>query len=40
MITTGHSNVDYELVVNHAQVVFDTRNVTKPLQPRKNIVVL
>ena len=40
MITTGHSNVDYELVVDHAQVVFDTRNVTKHLQPRKNIVVL
>ena len=40
MITTGHSNVDYKLVADHAQVVFDTRNVTKDLQPRKNIVVL
>ena len=28
VITTGHSNVDYELVVSHAQLVFDARNAT------------
>ena len=40
MITTAHSNVDYELVQKHAQVVFDTKNVMKNIQPRTNIVVL
>ena len=40
MITTGHSNVDYALVQQHAQVVFDTRNVMKDIQPRNNVVVL
>lgn len=40
MITTAHSNVDYALVQQHAQVVFDTKNVMKNIQPRNNIVVL
>ena len=26
IITTGHSNVDYGLVVENAKLVFDTRN--------------
>lgn len=40
MITTGHTNVDYELVQKHAQAIFDTRNVMKNIQPRDNIEVL
>ena len=31
MILTGHSNVDYALVLEHADLVFDTRNVTRSL---------
>ncbi len=40
MITTGHTNVDYKLVQENAQVIFDTKNVMKGMQPRDNIVVL
>lgn len=40
MITTGHTNVDYTLVQQHAQAIFDTRNVMKNIQPRDNIEVL
>lgn len=40
MITTAHSNVDYEMVVKNAAVVFDTKNVTKKLTDRKNVEVL
>jgi len=29
VITTGHSNVDYRMVVDHALLVFDTRNATQ-----------
>ncbi|MFN7964333.1 MAG: nucleotide sugar dehydrogenase [Acidobacteriota bacterium] len=29
LIVTDHSNVDYDLVVNNASLVFDTRNATK-----------
>ena len=29
VITTDHQNVDYELVVRHAQLVVDTRNATR-----------
>lgn len=31
VITTDHSNVDYEQVVRHSKLVFDTRNATKRL---------
>jgi UDP-N-acetyl-D-glucosamine dehydrogenase len=31
IIATDHSNINYEWVVAHAQLVVDTRNVTKPL---------
>jgi len=28
-VLTGHSNVDYDMVRDHAQLIFDTRNVYK-----------
>ena len=40
MITTAHSNVDYELVQKHAKMIFDTKNVMKNITPRDNIEVL
>lgn len=40
MITTGHTNVDYEMVQQNALVVFDTKNVMKNLQDRGNVEVL
>jgi UDP-N-acetyl-D-glucosamine dehydrogenase len=29
LITTDHTNVDYQAVVDHSRVVVDTRNATK-----------
>lgn len=40
IITTAHSNVDYEMVQKHAQAVFDTKNVMKNITSRDNIEVL
>ena len=40
MITTAHSNVDYEMIVKSAVAVFDTKNVTKNLADKKNVEVL
>lgn len=40
IITTAHSNVDYEMVQKNAKIIFDTKNVTKHLKDRKNIEVL
>lgn len=40
MITTAHTNVDYEMVQKNAKVIFDTKNVTKNLQNRDNIEIL
>ena len=40
MITTAHTNVDYEMVQKNATVIFDTKNVTKNLNNKENIVVL
>lgn len=40
MITTAHTNVDYEIVQKSAEVIFDTKNVTKDLACRDNIEVL
>lgn len=39
-ITTAHSNVDYEMVVNAGVPVFDCKNVTKNLKNRENLEVL
>lgn len=40
MVTAAHSNVDYELVQQHAKFIFDTKNVMKNILERKNIEVL
>ena len=40
MITAAHSNVDYEMLQEHAKAVFDTKNVMKYLTKRENIEVL
>jgi UDP-N-acetyl-D-glucosamine dehydrogenase len=40
VITTDHSNFDIEFIVKHSKVVIDTRNSTKNIQARSNIVLL
>lgn len=40
IITTAHTNIDYEMVQRSAKYVFDTKNVMKNLRCRKNIEVL
>jgi UDP-N-acetyl-D-glucosamine dehydrogenase len=40
LILTAHSAFDYELIVRHARVVFDTRNATKQVAGKKPNVVL
>lgn len=40
MITTAHTNVDYEFVQRHAKAIFDTKNVMKDIRARYNIELL
>ncbi|SCX02945.1 UDP-N-acetyl-D-glucosamine dehydrogenase [Lachnospiraceae bacterium YSD2013] len=40
MVTTAHTNVDYDMVQKNAKAVFDTKNVTKALGAKDNIEVL
>ena len=40
MVTTAHTNVDYELVGRYAKSVFDTKNAMKAVSNRENIEVL
>lgn len=40
MVTTGHSNVDYDFVQKHSIAVFDTKNAMKNVSERGNIEVL
>ena len=40
LVTTAHTNVDYELVQKHAKLVFDTKNAMKNVASRDNIEVL
>lgn len=40
LVLTAHSAFDFDLVVRHARVVFDTRNATKQVQGEKANVVL
>ena len=40
MITTAHTNVDYEMVQQNATVIFDTKNVMKNIKNKNNVVVL
>ncbi len=40
IITTAHSNVDYQMVQENAKMIFDTRNAMKNIITRGNIEVL
>jgi len=40
VITTGHTNVDYESIIKKADIVFDTKNITKKLNCDKSNVIL
>lgn len=40
MVTCAHSNIDYDMVQQHAKVVFDTKNAMKDVGNRENIEVL
>lgn len=40
IITTDHSNIDYEFVQKHAKAIFDTRNAMKHIPNRENIELL
>lgn len=40
IITTAHTNVDYEFVQKHATVIFDTKNAMKDIKTRDNIELL
>lgn len=40
MVTTAHTNVDYEMVQRSAKAIFDTKNVMKDVKCRENIEVL
>lgn len=40
MVTTAHTNVDYDFVQEHAVAVFDTKNAMKYVKERENIELL
>lgn len=40
LITTDHSNVDYEMVSQQAKLIFDTKNAMKDIHDRGNISLL
>lgn len=40
IVTTAHKNVDYNFLQEHAKVIFDTKNVMKDIDKRKNIILL
>lgn len=40
VVTTGHVNVDYAFVQEHAKVIFDTKNALKHIHIRDNIELL
>lgn len=40
MITTAHTNVDYDMVQKNAKAIFDTKNVMKNIASRNNIEIL
>lgn len=40
IITASHTNIDYEMVQQHAKMIFDTKNAMKNIKNRKNIEVL
>lgn len=40
MVTAGHTNVDYDMVAEHAKAVFDTKNAMKEVTARDSIELL
>lgn len=40
IVTTAHTNVDYELVQKYAKAIFDTKNAMKHVKSRENIELL
>lgn len=40
IITTDHSNIDYQWVVDHAKCVFDTRNATRGVKSGREKIIL
>jgi len=40
VVTTAHTNVDYDFVQENARVVFDTKNVMNNIIKRDNIELL
>lgn len=40
MVTTAHTNVDYDLVARHAPLILDTKNAMKAVRHRENIRLL
>lgn len=40
MVTTAHTNIDYEMVQKNAKFIFDTKNAMKNIMNRENIEIL
>lgn len=40
IVTTAHTNIDYELVQKNAKAIFDTKNAMKHIESRENIELL
>ena len=40
IITTAHTNVDYNFVQKNAKAIFDTKNAMKQVEVRENIELL
>jgi UDP-N-acetyl-D-glucosamine dehydrogenase len=40
IVTTAHTNVDYDFVQKHAKAIFDTKNAMKYVEARENIELL
>lgn len=40
LVTTAHTNVDYDFVQHHAKVIFDTKNAMKEVNIRTNVELL
>jgi UDP-N-acetyl-D-glucosamine dehydrogenase len=40
VITTAHTNIDYDFIQKNAKIIFDTKNVMKNVTARDNVVLL
>lgn len=40
VVTTAHTNIDYDLISRNARIIFDTKNVMKNIENRENIELL